>query len=357
MDQATDLEVFMEKIDKNGKRISAKNAPDNKTPPKPLLPRWINNILVIISTVVSTLLALLMLVLLTKHFKIKSLLATLVLSTLPPPPQAMALRHNLGQSPGLSELKPLQTHSPNSELKTYAPTLNKLCQNCRIFQKNKPMAMNPIESIDWSKIMTSVESKAPTEPRKVVCGYLITTMWSNVLGSIVICYAIIRYIKPMTWYRGYKYSRNCTFYLFVFCNHYYSPLKICPLRGHLQNYKVEDSGTDLELTLNKNWIYDTVNISWGDIQVLENQFPIKLPRTISIPLRHKIKIRRMMSFDWDVQYMVKQGPNWYNLTRTYKAKRKAVSFASLNDIDEAETSFLCGKMTVKRKPILKEVIV
>ena len=61
-----------------------------------------------------------------------------------------------------------------------------------------------------------------------------------------------------------------------------------------------------------------------------------------------------MSFDWDVQYMVKQGPNWYNLTRTYKAKKKAVSFASLNDIDEAETSSLCGKMIVKRNPILKK---
>ena len=54
-----------------------------------------------------------------------------------------------------------------------------------------------------------------------------------------------------------------------------------------------------------------------------------------------------MSFDWDVQYVVKQGPNWYNLTRTYKAKRKAVSFASLDEIDEVETSSLCGKLTVK----------
>ena len=51
LDQPTDLETFMEKIDKNGKRISAKHAADDKTPSKPLLPRWINNILVIISTV------------------------------------------------------------------------------------------------------------------------------------------------------------------------------------------------------------------------------------------------------------------------------------------------------------------
>ena len=129
-----------------------------------------------------------------------------------------------------------------------------------------------------------------------------------------------RYIRPMTSYGGYKDSRNCTFYFFVFCDHYYSPLKT--LRGHLHNYKVEDSGTDLELILNKNWIYDTVNISWGDIQVLENQIPIKLPKSATVPLRHKIKNRRIMSFDWDVQYIVKQGPNWYNLTRTYKAKRK-----------------------------------
>ena len=195
-----------------------------------------------------------------QHFKIKSLLTTLVLSTLPPPPQATALRHDLGQLdlPGHSVLESLQTYSPNLGIKTHTPTLNNLCQNCKIFQKNKPMTMNPVESMDWSKAMASVGSKAPAEPRKVVCSYPITTMWSNVLGSIVICYAIIRYIKPVTWYRGYKYSRNCTFYLFVFCDHYYSPVKICPLRGHLQNYKVEDSGTDLELTLNKNWIYGEI---------------------------------------------------------------------------------------------------
>ena len=359
LDQPTDLETFMERIDKNGKRIPSKSMLDDKTLPKPLLPRWINNILVIISTVVSTLLALLVLVLLTKHFKIKSLLATLVLSTLPPPPEATAFKHDLGQTDlsGHSVLKSLRTQFPKSEIETYTQAPNKLCQNCNIFQRTKQMTENPVESMDWSKTKASVESKVPAEPRKVVCSYLITTMWSNVLGSMVICYAIVRYIKPMTWYRGYKYSWNCTFYLFIFCDHYYSPLKICPLRGHLQNYKVEDSGTDLELTLHKNWIYDTVNISWGDIQVLENEIPIKLPRTVSIPLRHKIKNRRMMSFDWDIQYMVKQGPNWYNLTRTYKTKRKAVSFANLNDTDEEETSFLCGRMTVRKQPIVKEVLI
>ena len=72
LDQPTDLEVFMERIDKNGKRIPTKNETDNKIPPKPLLPRWLNNVLVLVCTVFSTLLTLVVLLLLAKHFKMKS---------------------------------------------------------------------------------------------------------------------------------------------------------------------------------------------------------------------------------------------------------------------------------------------
>ena len=152
-----------------------------------LLPRWINNILVIISTVVSTLLALLVLVLLTKHFKIKSLLATPVLSTLPPPPEATALKHDLGQT-DLSRhsiLNSLQIHFPNSRMEMYTQIPDKLCQNCKIFQRTTQMTKNPVESKDRSKAMASVQPKVPAEPRKVVCSYPITTMWSGMCGDLL----------------------------------------------------------------------------------------------------------------------------------------------------------------------------
>ena len=89
LDQPTDLEVFMERIDKNGKRIPTRNETDNKIPPKPLLPRWLNSNLVIVCTMFSTLLILVVLLLLAKHFKMKSLIASLVMATLPPPYVAM----------------------------------------------------------------------------------------------------------------------------------------------------------------------------------------------------------------------------------------------------------------------------
>ena len=153
----------MEKIDKNGKRVPSKSMLENKTQ-KPLLPRWINNILVIISTVVSTILALLVLVLLTKHFKIKSLLATLVLCTLPPPPEATASKYDLGQT-DLSEnsvLKVLHTQFPKTGIETYTHIPDKLCENCKTFQRTK----GPFESMNRPKALTSVESKAPADQEK-----------------------------------------------------------------------------------------------------------------------------------------------------------------------------------------------
>ena len=92
LDQPTDLEVFMERIDKNGKRIPTRNETESSVPPKPLLPQWLNNILVIICTLFSTLLTLVVLLLLAKHFKMKSLRASLVIATLPPPSVATAMR-------------------------------------------------------------------------------------------------------------------------------------------------------------------------------------------------------------------------------------------------------------------------
>ena len=269
LDQPTDFEVFMERIDKNGKRIPTRNETENSVPPKPLLPRWLNNILVIICTVFSTLLTLVVMLLLAKHFKMKSLVAPLVIATLPPPSMAIAQSTTQLDLPGIQLLGPTLEHYVSPEKMTFFPILGYIYKNCKNIVDAFPDNTDPnnLKYDDWTKVTKLVKPDIPESSKKVVCSYPITTMWNNVLGTMLICYALIKYVRPMTWYQGYKYSRNCTFYLFMFCDHCYSPLKICPLRGHLQNYKVEDSGTDLELNLNKNWIYDTVNISWGKYTV------------------------------------------------------------------------------------------
>ena len=125
LDQPTDLEVFMERIDKNGKRIPTRNETENSVPTKPLLPRWLNNILVVICTVFSTLLILVVVLLLAKHFKMKSLIDSSVIATLPPPSVAATMVPSTGQFdlPGLQILEPTLEHYLSPEKMTFYPFL------------------------------------------------------------------------------------------------------------------------------------------------------------------------------------------------------------------------------------------
>ena len=112
----------MERIDKKGKRIPTRNETDNKIAPKPsLLPRWLNNILVIVCTVFSTLWTIVVPLLLVKHFKMKSLIASLVIATLPPP--AVAIVPSTGQLdlPGIQNIEPTLKHYLSPDKMTFSP--------------------------------------------------------------------------------------------------------------------------------------------------------------------------------------------------------------------------------------------
>ena len=114
----------MERIDKNGKRILTRNETESSVPPKPLLPQWLNNILVIIFSVLSILLILVVLLLLAKHFKMKSLIASLVIATLPPPSVATAMRPTTGQFDllGIQIFKPILEHYLSPDKIHFSPS-------------------------------------------------------------------------------------------------------------------------------------------------------------------------------------------------------------------------------------------
>ena len=203
LDQPTDLEVFMERIDKNGKRIPSRNGTENSAPPKPLLPRWLNNILVIVCTIFSTLLTLVVLLLLAKHFKMKSLIASLVIATFPPPSVATTMVPSTGQFdlPGLQILEPTLEHYLSPEKMTFFPFLGYIYKNCKNIVNAFPENTDPTNLTydDWTRAAALVKPDKSEDSKKVVCSYPITTIWSNVLGTMVICYAINRYIRPMNW--------------------------------------------------------------------------------------------------------------------------------------------------------------
>ena len=119
-----------------------------------------------------------------------------------------------------------------------------------------------------------------------------------------------------------EFKRCCSLYLFVYDGDNYTPIKVKTLRGHMNCYKIEDNRKDVILTLNKHWIFDAVSINWNGVKVLEEDEPIPLPTSVPVLLKHKVKTRNILSQDYEIQYSIKQGTNWFNMTRHYRSAKR-----------------------------------
>ena len=104
-------------------------------------------------TAMTTVLMIIILILLAKHFKMKALVFMLAISSFPPPAEAA----NFTAVAIASALV-----APNLAIRT-----------------------------------------------KVVCAYPVAVMWQNILGYLVLAYAIAQHFRPVTWCKGYKYNKKC----------------------------------------------------------------------------------------------------------------------------------------------------
>ena len=173
-------------------------------------------------------------------------------------------------------------------------------------------------------IASALVAPNPAIETKVVCAYPVVVIWQNILGYLVLAYAIAQYFRPVKWCKGYKYNKKCALYIFVYDNDHerYSPLKIMSLKGQMHNYRMKYTGDGLSLTL---LTYDTKTISWEGVQVMDKSDPINLPVTVTVALRHKIMTRRIAQQLGEVQYVLKQGSSWHDITDHYRARKKAVT--------------------------------
>ena len=154
----------------------------------------------------------------------------------------------------------------------------------------------PVEAVNLTAaMMSAMIAPDPAIGTKVVCAYPVAVIWENILGYLVLAYAITQFFRPVTWCKGYKYSKKCALYIFVYDDDHerYSPLKIMSLKGQMHNYRMKYTGEGIRLTLVRSWTNDTMIISWGGVQVLDKSDPINLSATVTVALRHKILTRRI----------------------------------------------------------------
>ena len=246
LDQPVDLKRFMETMGTDGQKMPTVEEREAEQPMQKIMPRWLNNILVMTCTAMTTVLMVIILVLLAKHFKMKALVSMLAIQTVP----------------------------------------------------------LPVEAVNLTAAMIAPD---PAIGTKVVCAYPMAVIWQNILGYLVLANAITQFFRPVTWCKGYKYNKKCALYIFVYDEDHerYSPLKIMSLKVQMYNYRMKYTGEGISLTLVRSWIYDTMTTSWGGLQVMDMSDPINLPATVTVALRHKIMTRRIAQQLGEVQYLLK----------------------------------------------------
>ena len=112
--------------------------------------------------------------------------------------------------------------------------------------------------------------------------------------------------------KGYKFSNVVKIMLFISDVQNYVPIKLCKTAGSIHLFKIKDTLKPKNIKLNKNYLWDTVEIDWKEVTVTFNDNKIDLPRIVAIRLQDKIKVRRLMNrAPLLFHVMISQGITWF----------------------------------------------
>ena len=94
----------------------------------------------------------------------------------------------------------------------------------------------------------------------------------------------------------------------------YISIKLCKAAGGIHLFKITGMLKAECIKLNKNYLWDTLEIDWKEVKVTFNDNKIDLPKIVVIKLQDKIKVRKLMDRKPLLfQLMLKQGITWFTL--------------------------------------------
>ena len=157
-----------------------------------------------------------------------------------------------------------------------------------------------------------VEAKLTTKTNNPECSTLAYIGMALTILSMAI--VIFLHYRKSKFCRGYRFSNIVKIVLFISDVQNYILIKLCKTSGSLHLFKIKGMLKLEDIKLNKNYLWDTLEINWNGIKLSFNGNEINLPKTIMIKIRDKIRVRRMMNREsQNFHIIIKQGITWYNL--------------------------------------------
>ena len=131
--------------------------------------------------------------------------------------------------------------------------------------------------------------------------------------SSMIIFIFLHYRKSRLC-RGYRFSNVVQIVLFISDVQNYIPIKLCKTPGSIHLFKIKGTLKSRDVKLNRNYLWDTLEINWNKITITFNDNKIDLPKIVTIKMQDKIRVRRMMNREpLNLHMMIRQGITRYNL--------------------------------------------
>ena len=156
-----------------------------------------------------------------------------------------------------------------------------------------------------------VEANTLTKPENTECQTLVYIGITLTLLSMMI--VVHLHYRRLKFCRGYRFSNVVKIVLFISDVQHYIPVKLTKTSGSPHLFKFTGTLNSEDIKLNKNYLWDTLEMNWDKIKLTFNDSETKLPQLVTIKMQAKIRIRRTMSKDTQNSHiMIKQGITWYN---------------------------------------------
>ena len=142
--------------------------------------------------------------------------------------------------------------------------------------------------------------------------YIILALSIAIIGLVIFTILQVRRIKLC---RGQLFLNIVKIMFFISNIQYYVPIKLCKTADSIHLFKITGKLTSDKVKLNKHYIWDILDVDWSEVKVTFNGKVINLPKSITVKLWDKFKVRHMMGSQSILFHLIfKQAFNWFTLT-------------------------------------------
>ena len=114
-----------------------------------------------------------------------------------------------------------------------------------------------------------------------------------ILNLVLTASLVLVKLKKCKVFQGHLFTNMVKIKLFLANTQSYVPLELKSAAGNVHLFKLSGALAVENFTLQKNWIWDVLEINWDSTHVTLNDREINLPVTLTIPFVYKLKVRKL----------------------------------------------------------------